>query len=447
MRFFLLTVLICIFAIFLPPSNAETGVIERALQLAGSNITALVYFDMSFALKGLSVGGLVQQVIEEHHEKFASQVGFNPSQDITSGVMMFGSQGVPSFIFNLTFDRQQLLEQIEKDLSSRSTIKGKTVVAGTTVYQLGARLKHPFSFCLLEKDYLLAAPPEQIEAYLQPQKGSPATLPWVLQEAADNQIPLFGFISFKKGLPFLKNVPPMAMQMLSGLDRLFFLSTDKNLTLYLETADFNQAQALTGMLNQMKIGLAMQLESSLSQFKKDEQSMSPFQLISTETTIKVAGLRFGVLALENLKIQTHEERPFLIIKLHYKGLREALPTFLQSPSTLLATGFIASIAFPNFTKTRFTARVKACHANIRILEGALEMYDIDRADTNPLPDDKISASSQLGKILIQEGYLMNPPECPDGGHYTHEGKGSVSCTVHGKLSDGELPSMQPQFGH
>lgn len=82
---------------------------------------------------------------------------------------------------------------------------------------------------------------------------------------------------------------------------------------------------------------------------------------------------------------------------------------------------------PNFSKARRQSRVKSCVANMRTIEGAIEMYQMDH--TGQLPDD-------LFQRLVSEKYLKKMPVCKSGGQYMiKEDKGiiEVVCSKHGTI--------------
>ncbi|NLI79436.1 MAG: hypothetical protein GX442_23695 [Candidatus Riflebacteria bacterium] len=94
------------------------------------------------------------------------------------------------------------------------------------------------------------------------------------------------------------------------------------------------------------------------------------------------------------------------------------------------TGILAAIAIPNFRKARDNARERACQANMRVIMGALEMYEMDTGKKPTCLDFQALKGSNL---------LPNEPKCPDGGTYsatpTPDGKGfSIRCTTHGELT-------------
>jgi len=91
------------------------------------------------------------------------------------------------------------------------------------------------------------------------------------------------------------------------------------------------------------------------------------------------------------------------------------------------TGILAAIAVPNFQKGN--AQKEACYANMRVIRGALELYDLD----NPTPLDSLDFN-----ILISKKYLKSEPKCPKKGVYKIIGIGKdrrVVCSYHGMLPE------------
>jgi len=91
---------------------------------------------------------------------------------------------------------------------------------------------------------------------------------------------------------------------------------------------------------------------------------------------------------------------------------------------------LAAIAIPNFRKAREQARERACYANQRVLQGAIEMYNLDRTQmmTGITVPDLISAS-----------YLKTSPEAPETGCSALSASGDLTaggrivCPIHGPI--------------
>jgi competence protein ComGC len=106
---------------------------------------------------------------------------------------------------------------------------------------------------------------------------------------------------------------------------------------------------------------------------------------------------------------------------------ENLPRDVSMTSGVAVVGVLAAIAIPNFARARDNAQEKACNANMRVMTGAMEMYNMDHSD--PLKTLDLD-------VLLKKKYLMSQPKCPQQGTYSLEGTGDeaqVRCSKHGPL--------------
>lgn len=108
------------------------------------------------------------------------------------------------------------------------------------------------------------------------------------------------------------------------------------------------------------------------------------------------------------------------------------------------------------------ARGKVCNANLRTIEGSIQLLCMDAPDTlPPIPppdqsgDFKISVDSPLGKPLLDGRYLKQIPACPSGGIYTARQKAPADpaktqsletvCSVHGSIDMPFVPVDEVKF--
>jgi len=103
-------------------------------------------------------------------------------------------------------------------------------------------------------------------------------------------------------------------------------------------------------------------------------------------------------------------------------------TLIELMIVIAIIGIVAAIAVPNFKKAREQAREKSCYANMRVILGAVEMYNMDNS----------TMISTMGEAEISKlstgGYLKGIPTCPSStGKYAGnelDGGGKVKCEVH-----------------
>ena len=108
-------------------------------------------------------------------------------------------------------------------------------------------------------------------------------------------------------------------------------------------------------------------------------------------------------------------------------------TLIELMIVIAIIGILAAMAIPNFKKAREQAREKACYSNIRVLLGAIEMYNMDHSVMMDTPDQ--------GKLTGAAGYLKAAVVCPEtGGSYVGSNlskDGILSCSIHGSV-DGSV---------
>ncbi|PLX19173.1 MAG: hypothetical protein C0601_02625 [Candidatus Muiribacterium halophilum] len=92
-----------------------------------------------------------------------------------------------------------------------------------------------------------------------------------------------------------------------------------------------------------------------------------------------------------------------------------------------------------FSNPKILQRI--CFANCKILEGAIEMYNMDETD----PDNVIKSGKVPEKIskYLSHGKL---PACPSGGEYTYSEKTGVLCSIHGNIENNKKLDEEQKVG-
>ncbi len=87
-----------------------------------------------------------------------------------------------------------------------------------------------------------------------------------------------------------------------------------------------------------------------------------------------------------------------------------LPRWVKVVACLFVIGLLAALAIPNFVKSRTTACVNSCIANLKQIDGANQQWALENKKTDgDMVDPKGSVTYLKGGVA---------PTCPAGGSYT-----------------------------
>lgn len=109
-------------------------------------------------------------------------------------------------------------------------------------------------------------------------------------------------------------------------------------------------------------------------------------------------------------------------------------TLIELMIVIAIIGILAAIAIPNFRKARQQARQKACFANMRVLQGAIEMYNMDHSAM--ITTGFLDGNAPVD--LVSKKYLKSPPVRPETNCAYSEtadltAEGVVGCNIHGTV--------------
>ncbi len=100
-------------------------------------------------------------------------------------------------------------------------------------------------------------------------------------------------------------------------------------------------------------------------------------------------------------------------------------TLVELTVVLLIIGILVAIAIPVYGATQRNAKEKACRANIRTIEGAVQQYAAD--NNGAILEDEV-----IDKDSVLAAYLKEIPTCPfdtddEPSYYLVGENGTVSC--------------------
>ena len=94
----------------------------------------------------------------------------------------------------------------------------------------------------------------------------------------------------------------------------------------------------------------------------------------------------------------------MMLKMNKRGF-----TLVEIMIVVAIIGLLAAIAIPNFIRARTTAQTNACIANLKQIEGAIQVWAIDTGG----PDSTSPTWAQIAPT-----YLKVQPRCPVAGTAT-----------------------------
>jgi len=112
-------------------------------------------------------------------------------------------------------------------------------------------------------------------------------------------------------------------------------------------------------------------------------------------------------------------------------------TLIELMIVIAIIGILAAIAVPNFRQARESAREKACYANIRVIQSAIEQYNMDHSGMIDTCDGTIIAGLKTNQYLKSEPQCPSDPKGAGGSIYKNNGQlknnGIIECPSHGSV--------------
>jgi len=100
-------------------------------------------------------------------------------------------------------------------------------------------------------------------------------------------------------------------------------------------------------------------------------------------------------------------------------------TLIEVMVVTAVVALLASIAIPNFVKSREAARRNACIKNLKTIDEAKHLWGIENAKTE-------TATAGRSDLIGTDKYIKKMPVCPSNGSYTFKTLSETAlCSVEG----------------
>lgn len=86
-------------------------------------------------------------------------------------------------------------------------------------------------------------------------------------------------------------------------------------------------------------------------------------------------------------------------------------TLVELMVVVVIIGILVAIAVPVYNGTQTAAKANTCAANLRIIDGAIALYNANTTDA------AIKAGDTITEKLVPD-YIQSEPKCPNGGTYS-----------------------------
>ena len=119
---------------------------------------------------------------------------------------------------------------------------------------------------------------------------------------------------------------------------------------------------------------------------------------------------------------------------------------LETAIVFIVVFVLTCMAVPTYSAPRASTRQKACYSNIRVLYGAIEMYNLDHKDTFKELNEK-TLNSLYDEKCLKGDINLPTPRCNyrSEGIIKENGEGFVYCDYHGDIENKMPDNMDDKF--
>jgi len=229
-----------------------------------------------------------------------------------------------------------------------------------------------------------------------------------------------------EGLANAPGIPAPAKNVIKNILTLSIFDEGNSFLAKAEFSDKSVGEDLSKMIEGARMMAKGLIDSQEKAADEKMKTASAFRLLGPEIAGTKLAAALGNDLLSSLEIAS--EGNIFTVKI---TVPEAYRNFLKPgalPVLVAVAGVGAAIAVPNFKRAKAKAQDKHCMANMKTLEGAVELYLMENGE----PKEEITA-----ELLKSKQLLKFDLKCPGNGTYKiiyNTGKPTViECSVHGQI--------------
>lgn len=436
MKRFSFAIAILIMAALICPSIAAAADYSKIIPAAPLVLIKmdLKQFTGSKLFSALNVGAF-KKVADQIGPEFEKLTGFSASRDLAEMGFVIEkdidfSKSEPNKLFlyiSGSFDHEKIIGEIERE--KEIGIKFEKI-GNATVIRL--REAGKFMFAFIGKDLFVVGSPDVVTAMIEGKykaEGVPASIKSDFEKSSiyanfENA----GRIKEALAEGPLSNAPKEIAALAEKITSLSVYNggSAAEMVVRLGLSDKAAAAEISRKYEELKKMAVTMLDAREKDLNEKIKAMSTLELIKSESNNLKLAMAVGREVLDSLKFESSDAAVTLRI-IAPEVFKETIGPEVV-PVVIGTAAIAAAIAIPNFTKARQKAVGKACTSNMKVIEGACELYMLDngKLDVTSLEEFKT------------KGYLKEIPQCREGGRYEFgtdpsASKVNVKCSLHGKL--------------
>lgn len=224
---------------------------------------------------------------------------------------------------------------------------------------------------------------------------------------------------------------PLIDTLFKTVKNITIFEKNNELVIHSEFLDKNSASDLKKFLDSFKEMIRTNILKIEKNYNNEILNVnSAFELLDYKKIINQIGIGTLKVIINSLEFESNNLTTNIKLKIPEELNDIIKPEYL--PYFVGSLGILTVIAIPNFENAKTDAKIKACIANMKVIEGAVELYMMEHND--------LDIKNLTIKQLVDDKYLKHHLYCPNDKKTEYkiiplnDNKFDIECPIHGKLS-------------